>query len=143
MAESHNLWGDISRFTKLNKTKHLIYMFCFFFSYFIQSRVSFSRSLPYGSLFSPTWNLGLLLGLSLVPVFSQAPLLVLDYRWSHSSSTYQRTVTPNWYRTYTVPKFDLQRSWITGGLYGFHLLNMVMKAIQSLEHTYGNHHAIK
>ena len=31
-------------------------------------------SVPYGSYFSPTWNLGSLLGLSYVPVFSQAPL---------------------------------------------------------------------
>ena len=27
-----------------------------------------------------------------MPVFSQAPLLVLGYRWSHNSPTYQRTV---------------------------------------------------
>ena len=63
----------------------------------------FIRSLPYGSQFSPTWNLGSLLGLSQVPVFSQAPLLVLDYRWSHDPPTYRRTITPNWYRTHTVP----------------------------------------
>ena len=44
-----------------------------FFSYFIQSRV-FYTSLPYGSYFSPTQNLGSLLGLSQVSVFSQAPL---------------------------------------------------------------------
>ena len=47
-------------------------------------------------------------------MFSQAPLLVLDYRWSHNPPTYRRTVTPNWYRTHTVPKFGLLSSWITG-----------------------------
>ena len=41
-------------------------------------------------------------------------LLVLDYRWSLNPPTYRRTVTPNWYRTHTVPKFGLQSSWITG-----------------------------
>ena len=59
-------------------------------------------------------NLGLLLGVSQVPVFSQAPLLVQDYRWSHTPPTYRRTGTPNWYRTHTVSKFGLQSSWITG-----------------------------
>ena len=44
----------------------------------------------------------------------KTPLLVLDYRWSHNSPTYWRTVTPNWYRTHTIPKFSLQTSWITG-----------------------------
>ena len=77
----------------------------------------FIRSLPYGSYFSPTWNFGSLLGLSWVPVFSQGPLLVLDYRWSHIPPTYRRTDTPNWYRTYNVPKFGLQSSWITGECY--------------------------
>ena len=117
----------------------------FFFSVVTLFRVGgfFSNSLPYDSLFSPTWNLDLLLGLSLVPVFSQAPLLVLDYRCSHNLPTYQRTVTPNWYRTHTVSKFGLQSSWITGGYYGFRHLNIMMKAIQSLEYTYGNHHVIK
>ena len=60
------------------------------------------------------WNLDSLLGLSYVPAFSQVPLLVLDYRWSHNLPTYSKTVTPKWYRTHTVPKFDLQSSWITG-----------------------------
>ena len=39
---------------------------------------------------------------------------MLDYRWSHNPPTYRRTVTPNWYRSRTVPKFGLQSSWITG-----------------------------
>ena len=141
MGESHNLWGDISRLSIFN-SQNTWSMFFFLITLF-RSRVSFSRSLPYGSLFSPTWNLGSLLDLSLVPVFSQAPLLVLDYRCSHNLPTYQRTVFPNWYRTHTVSKFGLQSSWITGGYYGFRHLNIMMKAIQSLEHTYGNHHVIK
>ena len=64
--------------------------------------------------FITTWNLLSLLGLvSLfhfsfqVPIFSQAPLLVLDYRWSHNLATYRRAVIPNYYRTHTVPKFGL------------------------------------
>ena len=39
---------------------------------------------------------------------------MLNYRWSHNSPTYRKTLTPNWYRTHTVPKFGLQCSWITG-----------------------------
>ena len=39
---------------------------------------------------------------------------MLDYRWSLNPPTYRRTVTPNWYRTHTVPKFGLQSSWDTG-----------------------------
>ena len=35
-------------------------------------------------------------------------------RWSHNLPTYRRTVTPNLYRTHSVPKFGLQSSWITG-----------------------------
>ena len=94
---------------------NIIFSYChqqhshyYFFSLF---RVGFFiGSLPYGSYFSPTWNLGSLLGLSQVPVFSHAPLLVLDYKWSHNPPTYQRTVTPNWYRTHIAPKFGLQSS---------------------------------
>ena len=40
--------------------------------------------------------------------------LVLDYRWSHNPLNYRRAITPNWYRTHTVPKFGLQSSRITG-----------------------------
>ena len=40
----------------------------------------FIRSLPYGSQFSPTYNLGLLLDLIQVPVFNEVALLVW---WSH------------------------------------------------------------
>ena len=69
----------------------------FFFSYFIQSR-----------FFYPQLNLRQLIQ---VPVFSQAPLLVLDYRWSNNPPIYQRTFAPNWYRTHTVPKFGLQSSY--------------------------------
>ena len=37
---------------------------------------------------------------------------IADYRWSHNPPTYRRTVSPSWYRTHTVPNFDLQCSWI-------------------------------
>ena len=57
--------------------------------------VFFICSLPYGSQFSPTWNLGSLLGHSWVPVFSLASLHMLDYRWSYNSPTYRRTVALN------------------------------------------------
>ena len=86
----------------------LLFLFCFFFFLVILFRVgSFIRSLTCGSSFSLTWNLGSLLDLSSVQVFSQARLPVLDYRWSQNLPTYRRTVTPNWYRTRTFPKFDL------------------------------------
>ena len=39
---------------------------------------------------------------------------MLDHRWPHNPPTYQRTVTPNWYRTHTVPEFGLLGSWVTG-----------------------------
>ena len=39
---------------------------------------------------------------------------MLDHRWAHNPPTYQRTVTPNWYRTHTVPEFGLLGSWVTG-----------------------------
>ena len=42
-------------------------------------------------------------------------LVRLDYKGPHNPFTYRRTVTPNWYRTHTVPKFGLQSSWVTGG----------------------------
>ena len=54
-------------------------VFYFFLSYFIYSRVFYSQ-LTF--LIQPDLpNLGSLLGLSQGPVFSQAPVLVLDYRW--------------------------------------------------------------
>ena len=46
---------------------------------------------------SSIWNLGSFLGLSQIPVFSQAPIHVLDYRWSHNLPTYRGTVTNNSY----------------------------------------------
>ena len=39
---------------------------------------------------------------------------MLNYRWSHNPPTYRKTLTTNWYRIHTVPKFGLQSSWITG-----------------------------
>ena len=54
------------------------------------------------------------LGLS---IFSQVTLLLLDYRWSHNPPTNWRTVTPNWYWALTVPKFNLQNSWIIDASY--------------------------
>ena len=65
----------------------------------------FVCGLPYSSLFSSTWNLGLLLGLNKVPGFSPSA----GYRWSHNPRTFRRVVTPNWYRTKTV---RIQCSWI-------------------------------
>ena len=41
-------------------------------------------------------------------VFSQDPLLVLDYSWSWNSPIYWRAVTPNKYRTHTFLKFCFQ-----------------------------------
>ena len=56
--------------------------------------LDFNVSLLYGSQFLPAWNLDSLLGLCQVPVFSEVPLHVLDYRWSQN---------PNWYRIHFVP----------------------------------------
>ena len=72
----------------------------FFFSYFIQIRCFFIHSLPYGGKFSPTCNLGSLFGLSQVPVFSQNPLLALDYRWesTHLLKYYYPQLVLNPYR---------------------------------------------
>ena len=64
-----------------------ICLFSFFLVILFRVRI-FTLSLSYGSKFSSTCNLGSLLGLSQVPVFSQVPLLVLDYRWSVAQSTY-------------------------------------------------------
>lgn len=81
-------------------------------------RVSFFIcSLPYGSWFNPVWNLSLLLRLNWIPVFNQVLLHVLDYKWSHNSSTFWRTVTHNRYWTRTILKFCLQYRWITGACY--------------------------
>ena len=83
-----------------------------FFSFLFQSfTIALFVSLSHQQAYL---NFGSLLGLSLVPVFSQATLLVLDYKWSDNPPTYRRTVTVNYYWTHTVPKFGLQSSWITG-----------------------------
>ena len=50
-------------------------------------------------------------------IFSQVPLLVLDYRWSHNPPTNWRTVMPNWYWAHTIPKFNVQSSWTTDASY--------------------------
>lgn len=60
------------------------------------------------------WIMYWLLSHSQVPVFSQTPLLVLDYSLSHNSPTSLRNVNLNWYRTSTVLKFYLKSSGITG-----------------------------
>ena len=49
----------------------------------------------------------------LISVRSQYLVKLLSYRWSHNPPTYRRTVTQNWYRTHTIPKFGLESSWIT------------------------------
>ena len=89
----------------------LFFFFFFFFFFFVTIfRVGFLSVAYLTVAHLPR------LGISVhcyVLVFSQAPLLVLDYRWLHNPPTYQRIVTPNWYRTHTVPQFGLQSSWIT------------------------------
>ena len=55
-----------------------------------------------------------LLRLIQVPSFSQAPLVVLNYIWSHNPPTYWTTVTLNWYCTHTVSKLCLLNSWVSG-----------------------------
>ena len=54
------------------------------FSWLLFLELDFTGSSPYGSQFSPTWNPSSLIDLSQVPIFSQVPLLVLNYRWSHN-----------------------------------------------------------
>ena len=49
-----------------------------------------------------------MLGLSKVPVFSQVPLLVLDYWWSHNPPIHQRTVTPYCIHTIALKVAELQ-----------------------------------
>ena len=64
-----------------------------FFSFLFQSfTIALFVSLSHQQAYL---NFGSLLGLSLVPVFSQATLLVLDYKWSENPPTYRRTVTVN------------------------------------------------
>ena len=48
-----------------------------------------------------------MLDLSKVPVFSQVPVLMLNYRWSHNPPSYWRNLTLNWYWTNTVSYFCL------------------------------------
>ena len=74
----------------------------YIFGHFIQSQLA-----------QPDLKSRFMLGFSQVPVFSQTPLLARVYRWSHNPPTYRRAVTPNWYRTQTIPKFGLESSWIT------------------------------
>ena len=94
-------------------TYHSFFL-AFFELLYLESDI-FIRSLTNGSQSTPTWNLGSLLGLQLGPsIYSQVPLLLLDYRWSRNPPTYRMTVTSNWYWTHTVLKFDLQSRWITG-----------------------------
>ena len=58
----------------------------FYFLFVTLFRIGFFiRSLPYGSQFGATWNLGSLLGLHLGPVFSQA----LSLYWIISGHTIQ------------------------------------------------------
>ena len=95
-ASSNSLTYKVSSKNKKNfkfRTKIPYLGFSFFQLLYLESDC-FIRSLTYSSQFSPTWNLGSLLGLSQVPVFSQASLLVLDYRWSQNLPTYRRTATP-------------------------------------------------
>ena len=90
-------------------------VFLLLFSYFFQ-KVFFCPQLTLRQLIQPnlTMNLGLLLGVSQVPLFGQAALLVLDYRWLLKPRNYRSTVSHNWHRTHIVLKFGLQNSWTTG-----------------------------
>ena len=97
---------------KMTKFQLFSYFKPLFFSYFIYSRV-FYPQLTLWQLIQPDLEYRFIVRSQLGPSFSKAPLQVLDYRCSHNPHTYRRTVTPNWYRTHTVPKFSLQSSWIT------------------------------
>lgn len=81
------------------------------FFLFILFRVGvFTLSLHWSSIFSSTWNLGLLLGLSYVSVLKQAPDLQIVTQSIHLlNSCY-----PRMYWAHAVTKFCLQGSWITG-----------------------------
>ena len=62
----------------------------------------FTRSLPYVSFISPTWNLGLLLGLSKVLVFCTALPMVTQ------STCLMKGFIAKAYRIYSVSKFCLK-----------------------------------
>ena len=67
------------------------------FSFLLQSRVFFNPQLTLWQLIQRDLESRFIVSLSQVPVFSQAPLLVLDYGWLQNPLTYRRIVTPNWY----------------------------------------------
>ena len=96
------------------------YVFEWFFLFLFRFLLLYLKSsffypqLTFRYLIQPDLEFRFIVRSQLGPVFSQAPLLVLDYRWSHNPPTYRRTVTTNWYQTNTVPKFGPQSSWITG-----------------------------
>ena len=72
--------------------------------------------IPCFSYFSPIWNLGSLLDLTQVPVFSKIFLHVLDYSDHINPSLFEvlKYGYPKLVSDQTVPKFCIQRGWITG-----------------------------
>ena len=92
------------------------YVFEWFFLFLFRFLLLYLKSsffypqLTFRYLIQPDLEFRFIVRSHLGPVFSQAPLLVLDYRWSHNPPTHQRTVTPNRYRTNIVPKFGFQSS---------------------------------
>ena len=84
-----NLWGNPCTSHMMASVKFFLWdllKYAWFFLVTLFRARFFIPSLPYGSQFSPNWNLSLLLDLSLVPlckVFS----LMLDYRCSHNPPT--------------------------------------------------------
>ena len=67
----------------------------------------FIRSLPYGSQFSPTYNLGLLLDLIQVPVFDEVALLVWWYTSTHPLKYLNFLLLMNPHRSEILPRKHL------------------------------------
>ena len=119
---------NLAKFTENHLCQSLVvikdaWRSCFPVNFTKLLRTLFYRTLPGDRFFLVTLRrVGLFLSvaylmvvnLSWLGVFIQAPLLVLDYRWSHNPTTYWMAVTPNCYWTHTVPKLGHQSSWITG-----------------------------
>ena len=69
---------------------------CCFFGYSIQSPVLLSVAyLTVANLAQLGISVHCQVSVRQVPVFSQAAVLVLDYRWSHNPPADRRNVTPN------------------------------------------------
>ena len=81
-----------------------------FFTYFIYPQLTLRQLIQQ----QPDLESQFINRFQLGPSISQAPVLVLDYRWSYNLPTYRRTVTPHWYKTHSISIFGLLSSWITG-----------------------------